>query len=779
MKNILIVEDEAIISMDLSQILTQMGYNICDTAVSAPQAIESARQNRPDLIIMDINLGSGTDGVEAAKTISGELNIPIVYLTGATDNWTLHRTLETNPYGYIHKPINEKTLQFTLETALNKFELEKNLKESKEQLERTNRELTDSEERFRMAFRTHPDAIAITRMKDGLYIDINDGFVDLTGYSREEVIGKTSNELNIWNTPADRERCIREMQKNGRLRNMEINIRDRSGKTLTGLFSASTITISNEPYLLTIMRDITERNQMEADLRESVRRFNEILEHSRDILYRISLKEGTIDYAGAALARITGIPMEEIIGSGPEVLNKAVHPEDLERIQRHREKSLTSSPKEETNSTIEYRVRDKHGNYLWWSDNITLIRDDEGRPTHIIGNIRDMTQSKFIEEQLQRRQKMDSLGTLASGIAHDFNNLLVGIIGYLDLLHMDAEDLTETQKEHIEMAIHSAQRAADLIKKFQTLSSGSGSQKSSVDLFEVANEVFGLIRETTDRLIEKRNLVPPRQYYVHGNSLELSQVLLNLATNALHAIEEKGVNPADAISIEAEEYHVPNDEIASLPPGRYIHILFRDTGAGMTEEVKRLAFDPMFTTKDKGKIKGQGLGLAMVYTIVTRNHDGFITIESQPGAGSVFHIYLPAAKERQESESSAIKMVGGDETILIIDDEDTVRNFVEFLLKKFGYTVITAPDGRTGLDYYKKNSAEIDLVILDLTMPMMSGQMVLEKLMLINPEVRVIISSGYGEDIVKRGILTHARGYVTKPYQINELISEVRRTLDS
>ena len=200
----------------------------------------------------------------------------------------------------------------------------------------------------------------------------------------------------------------------------------------------------------------------------------------------------------------------------------------------------------------------------------------------------------------------------------------------------------------------------------------------------------------------------------------------------------------------------------------------------MPDEIKRKAFDPLFTTKGKGTQKGQGLGLAMVYNIITRNHSGHISIESSEGKGTSFHIYLPKAHpEAQAIPKEIMEIAGGTETVLIIEDEEIVLNLAENILKKYGYNVIIADQGQRGLDTYIKNRDSIDLVLLDLTMPEMSGQMVFEEMLKIDTQVKVIISSGHSEEETRKGILSLAKGYVKKPYRMNELTQTVRAVLDS
>ncbi len=428
-------------------------------------------------------------------------------------------------------------------------------------------------------------------------------------------------------------------------------------------------------------------------------------------------------------------------------------------------------------SNFEIQIYKKNGNLQWISLNARALRNAEGTLLSLEGFLTDITVRKRLEEQLRIRQRMDSLGTLAGGIAHDFNNLLTGIMGYIDMLNLHSENFTETQKKYISNAVKSSQRAADLVSQLQTLSRGTVTKKESVDVYEAVTEVFRMLEKTTDRLIKKEVEMKPGEYYVIADASELNQVFLNLGTNAVQSIEEKGTKPGDYIIVSAEDCEVNGVDVTGLPKGEYIHIKFEDNGCGMPDEVKRKAFDPLFTTKEKGGRRGQGLGLAMVFNIITNRSGGHIDIASDKGKGAVFHIYLP--KGQAEEEAGTIESIsGGEETVLKLEDEEQIRELAESLLNRYGYSVITATDGEEGLDIYKEQKESIDIILLDLTMPNMSGQIVFERIQSINSDVKVIICSGQSDEDIREGILSTAGGFLKKPYRVNDLARTVREVLD-
>ncbi len=429
--------------------------------------------------------------------------------------------------------------------------------------------------------------------------------------------------------------------------------------------------------------------------------------------------------------------------------------------------------------SVEINLICKDGKTVPMEYYVSVIKDDKGTPKYLISIGRDISERIRLEEQLQIRQRMDSLGTLAGGIAHDFNNILVGIMGNLDLLEFHSGDYNESQKRILGNAIKSTERASELINQFQTLTGPSVSAKKLIDIYEIVNEVYSLLDKTTNKLIEKRINFERGKYFVIANPSELHQVFLNLATNSAHAIETRDLKPGDYIKIEASDYKAGTNDKTRLQEGDYIHLMFQDNGTGMSEEVINKAFDPLFTTKEKGSKKGQGLGLAMVYNIIVRLYNGHIYIDSEEGKETTFHIFLPKVSPGIDAKSQKHEEIkGGNEIILLVDDDEIVHEFVKTLLSNLGYTLIVAKDGLEAIELYIKSKNRIELVILDLVMPGMSGEMVFERLLNFNPGIKVIISSGQSEEFSHAGILGEAMGYLKKPYKLKDMARTIREVLD-
>jgi nitrogen-specific signal transduction histidine kinase len=391
--------------------------------------------------------------------------------------------------------------------------------------------------------------------------------------------------------------------------------------------------------------------------------------------------------------------------------------------------------------------------------------------------MRDISERRRLEEQLQLRQRMDSNGTLAGGIAHDFNNILAAIMGYADVLRISEAALSAEQAEAAEQILAASRRATDLVRSLQSLSRPRPTQTSSFDLHKVAAEVIHVLGETTNRSIVKELRIPPKHFFVKGDASALYHVLMNLGINAVQAIEEKSPLRGERVTVAAEPYQALANEPRPLRPGAYVHLTVSDTGAGMTEEVRRRAFDPLFTTKDKGERKGQGLGLAMVYNIVVRQHRGSVEVESAPGAGATFHLYLPAGSaEPATREKPAPPPRGGNETILVVEDEAPILALTCSALENLGYRVLAARDGWEALELYRGQAPAIDLVVLDRSLPRLSGDEVLREMRAVRDDVKVLISSG--DTTVDLTGLPGARALLRKPYQPNQLGATIRELLD-
>jgi PAS domain S-box-containing protein len=405
-----------------------------------------------------------------------------------------------------------------------------------------------------------------------------------------------------------------------------------------------------------------------------------------------------------------------------------------------------------------------------------------GHPCAIV-SLDDVSERKRVEEekeklqnQLGQAQKMEAIGTLTGGIAHDFNNLLQAINGYTQLLLIDKSGENPEYK-HLKAIQDAGFRAADLVKQLLLFSRKADSTKKPITLQHEVEHAKKLLERTIPKMVEIVVTTGTRLWSVNADPVQMEQMLLNLGTNAADATPDGG-----KLLFEIENTTLDDDYAnrhLGAQPGRYVLLTVSDTGQGMDQETMKKIFDPFFTTKELGK--GTGLGLASVYGIV-KSHGGYITCYSEVGQGTTFKIYFPAMEQPEVEETNEVEVKPiprGTETVLLVDDEETIRGFARQTLMKFGYTVLTASTGEEALTVYSKEPDKIDLIVMDIGMPGMGGHKCLQELVRINPAIKVVIASGYSIDgQVRKTMEAGAAGYLAKPYQLADLLGKVRNVLD-
>jgi two-component system cell cycle sensor histidine kinase/response regulator CckA len=394
----------------------------------------------------------------------------------------------------------------------------------------------------------------------------------------------------------------------------------------------------------------------------------------------------------------------------------------------------------------------------------------------------DITRRRQAEEektelqfQLQHSQKMEAVGTLAGGIAHDFNNLLQAIQGFAEILLFDKRKSDDGYHE-LKQISHAAKRGAELTRQLLTFSHKIESKLRPVDMNDLVERTKSLLERTLPRMIAIKLRLTPENMVVNADSAQIEQILINLAVNAKDAMPDGGEL---TIRTESNWLHEAYCRVQPLlKPGKYVLLTVSDSGCGMDQETLKHIFDPFYTTK--GLAEGTGLGLAIVYGIV-KSHGGHIECVSALGMSTSFKIYFPALDQQRPTAATAKedRPGGGSETILLVDDEEIIRDVGEATLVRFGYTVLTAVDGDMAVELYRREQERIDLVILDLIMPKMSGKRCLEALIRINPKVKVVVASGFSKtdsraDVINAG----AKGFIGKPYEVNKLLRAVREVLD-
>ncbi len=510
--------------------------------------------------------------------------------------------------------------------------------------------------------------------------------------------------------------------------------------------------------------DITERKNAEKELKESEEKYSTLIETSPDAIATCDLS-GKINYASPQTAKMYGYDSaDELIGID---LLELASPEDMERA----ESGFRELLKKGILRGLECTHLRKDGSTFIGESNAALIRDIDGEPKAAIAITRDITERRRFEERFLRAQKMEAVATLSGGVAHDFNNILTTILGYASFLKSKAK---EGDGFYIGLSAieNSALRASELTSQLLAYSRKGKLEVKPLNLNRVINEVYDLISKTFHKSIKISLKTDDSIKAVEGDGSQLNQVVMNIVINAQDAMPDGGTFKIQTYMEDVKrkiekKYYI-------IEPGEYVCMKFIDNGIGMDEDTLKKIFEPYFTTK--GNMGGTGLGMSVVFGIV-KGHGGYIDVKSKLGIGTEITIRLPASKDKEEIfQEEPEEVVGGSETLLIIDDEKDILSMLKGALENLGYKVYTSSSGRTGLKTFKEK--DIDLVILDIKLPDIGGKEVLEKIFEIDPKAKVLLESGYSDmEQHKNLIEIGARGFIGKPFEMNKLFKKIREVL--
>ncbi|HXR47118.1 MAG TPA: PAS domain S-box protein [Candidatus Limnocylindrales bacterium] len=637
-------------------------------------------------------------------------------------------------------------------------------------LERVNAEeaLRESQRRFRDLFENSPDAIFVVDL-NGRVLDVNLASCLLHGLTPERLVGKNLLTDLVPETLREQARQDFDKMASGKWTQAESESLTAEGRITPVEVRASRIEYGGRPAVLLHVRDITERREAEAALQSSETLFRSVWQNSVTGL-RLANEQGIMVAVNDAFCRLVGMEAQALAGQPLTVIYAAA--EDRDNIlEQHREaflaRSVTRKP--------ERRYVLHNGNAVTLEILDSFIQLHE-RPLLMLSLFRDVTTQRQLEEQLRQSQKMEAIGQLAGGVAHDFNNILTVIQGHASLLA--AANLGESAGKSADQIIQAAERAARLTRQLLTFSRRQLIQPKKLDV----NRIVGNMTNMLGRLLGEDVALqlnycqtPPM---VDADVGMLEQVLLNLAVNARDAMPKGGQLALRIAIVDLGESYGRGQSEAHA--GRFVCLSVTDTGTGIAPENLRRIFEPFFTTKEIGK--GTGLGLATAYGIV-KQHQGWIEVDSQVGMGTTFRIYLPYAGTGQhtvEKPTAQITVRGGNETILLVEDEAPVCELVSRLLGRYGYKVLSANDAAEAIEVWQNNKDEIALLLTDLVMPNhMNGRELAETLWAEQPELKVIFTSGYSADIVGKDFkLEPELNFLQKPYHPQMLAMAVRRCLD-
>ena len=630
---------------------------------------------------------------------------------------------------------------------------------------KTEQALRESEDRMAGIINSAMDAV-ISVDEEQRVILFNAAAERMFGYSAAEVIGRPITRLIPERFRASHEGHIRRFSVTGETSRAmgalgAVSGLRRSGEEFPIEASISQLEAGSQKLFTVILRDITARKRAEEQLIEQAA----LLDQSHEAIVVRDL-DNRVRYWGRGAERLYGWTAEEAVGRPVQELT---YRENLSQLV------------EATRIVIEKGAWDgeigqftKDGREVIVEGHWTLVRDAEGNPKTILAINTDVTEKKKLESQFLRAQRLESIGTLASGIAHDLNNILSPILMGTQMLQMRMED--EANQRLLGVMQASAQRGAEMINQVLSFAKGAAGARVTLQPKHLIREIVKVVEETFPKSIRLKRSVSEGLWATIGDATQLQQVLMNLCVNARDAMPSGG-----ELTIEAENQAI--DEIYAgmlrgSHAGNFIVVTVTDTGTGIPSEIIDRIFDPFFTTKEPGR--GTGLGLAAVQGIVT-SHGGFITVESQPGRGATFKIYLPAHEAANRKEAEAIQheiLPGGGEMVLVIDDEDAIREMTRTTLERFGYLVLTADNGATALGVFASHKEEIGLVITDMMMPVMDGPVTIRALQKLNPQVRIIASSGLTDSIDAANLKQlGVKSFLIKPYDAKTLLKTVAQAL--
>lgn len=514
-----------------------------------------------------------------------------------------------------------------------------------------------------------------------------------------------------------------------------------------------------------------ERERAEQALRQAEDRYRSIVENAVEGFFQTTPAGGYVSM-NPALARMYGYESPAELMAAVRDIGQQVYVDPNRRADFKRameEHGLVQG--------FEYQVYRKDGSKIWLSENARVVRDANGAVLYYEGTVVDITERKRLEDQLRQAQKMEAVGQLAGGVAHDFNNLLMVIHGNSEVM-LDRLGPAEALRKNADQIKKAAEQAASLTRQLLAFSRRQVLQPRVLDLNSVVADMSKMLPRLIGEDIELRIVPNASLGWVKADQSQIEQVILNLAANARDAMPKGGKLTIETASVELDESYARRH--ASVRPGPYVVLAVSDTGVGMDAETQAHCFEPFFTTKEQGK--GTGLGLATVYGVVKQS-GGWIWVYSELGQGTTFKIYLPRVQEDAEATRHVKGQGGvprGTETILVVEDQDGIRELARDFLESCGYTVLVAKDGGEALEIAERHKGPINLLVTDVVMPKVSGRELARRLTILRPMVKTLYMSGYTEHATAHhGILGQDTVSLEKPFSLHMLAGKVREALDT
>jgi PAS domain S-box-containing protein len=779
-RRVLLVDDDRLQLKLCNLRLCQAGFEV-ETAGSAVEAWEKIGQRRPDAIVSDV-LMREKDGFAFCREVREDASltgVPVILLSAhfcdePDRNLARHvgasALLSRTPdfeveIAALRKSLAEGSPPVTSrrDSSLYKDLLRANPTE----LARLVEQVRSAKDHYRsLFFNSANDAIALLSV-EGVVIDANQRWGDLLDVPPESLVGKHIRDFAPQGHEADNTDLYTRSVGKG-TSEVVVPIRRPDGGVRYMEFSSSNVDVGDEHLVLGIGRDVTDKIVAVRALAAAEEKYRTLVERIPDAIWSANEK-GELTFMTANIVNILGYTAAEICGD-VNGQTTHVHPEDCARTEQA-SRGLTEHGR---SFDIEYRRLRKDGEWTWVRSRATAVYDRNG-VRHSEGMITDITQTRKLEEQLRQAQKMEAIGRLAGGVAHDFNNMLNVLLGYTVMLLEDIDSSHPTHEPLTEMK-RAGERSADLTRQLLAFSRQQPHTPQILGINEVVASMDKFTRRVVGEDVEVVTHLASDLPPIKADPGQIEQVIMNLVVNARDAMPHGGKLIIETSLENGEEFIVSDHAVTS---GAYVLVAISDTGVGMDKETQSRIFEPFFTTKEQRT--GTGLGLSIVFGIV-HQYDGHIRVYSEPGKGTSFKIYLPVAGAKAQGASSLVPLAGslrGSETILLVEDEEQVRSFVETVLKRQGYRVLVARSPLEAVRVIEGHPGTIDLLLTDVIMPHKSGRQLADELTPKFPAMKVVYMSGYTNNVVLDHGVPEGVAFLQKPVLPETLSRKVRAALDA
>ena len=756
MHSILIADDNPENLRVLSSILKHEGYET-RVAKNGKQALESIKTAQPDLVLLDIQMPK-MDGYEVCRQLKADENlhsIPVIFISAMNEPFNKVMAFKSGGDDYMTKP-------FQVEEVLARVKIHLQVTIYQRMLEDRNLELLHQ---FKAMFEQAAVGMIIGDNETQRFLRVNQRYADILGYSPEELVGKTPMDITHPDHIEDDQNRLKQLIETDKTSFSKEKQYIKADGEPVWVRVTVTLVERNQyqlsDYFIAIIEDISEKKQAEEELKQSAEKLKAIFNH-RFQLTGLMDETGRLIMANENVCKMAGMENKELYGKYIWQLPLWGQSEELRlEIQKAVHSVQKGNP-----VNFETTHVDASGDVRYVDFSITPVFGKNGNLVYMVPEGRDITEKRNSEDeqkrltkQLQLAQKMEAIGTLAGGIAHDFNNILSSILGYSELARMDAPKVGQFT-DYLNNIMSAGNRAKDLVQQILTFSRQSEPELKPVSVKIIVKEALKLIRASLPTSIEiKQNLQSAA--LVMGDPTQIHQIVMNLCTNAGHAMRRGG----GILLVELTEVDIDGavaPEFSAIEPGRYLNLTITDTGEGMPPEILDQIFDPFFTTKKRGE--GTGLGLAVVHGILA-SFGGAIYADSEPGNGASFKIYLPIIEGSCQSMNEIVETLPtGNGRILYVDDEPTIADIGRRILENLNYQVVTCTDSMEALDLFRSQPKRFDLVITDMTMPHMSGEMLAAEMISIRKDIPIILCTGYSHRIAEeRSKQIGIRGFLMKP----------------